>query len=219
MSIRWLPWTRFLLVMPTFGLQRLVVAYFPFELMEIFLGSNSTARQVYQLIVSALLDAGTADTCSGLIAFLTVALVAPSMASHTPLAVHEQVGVAGYAPETDAISHCHTSVLYRYLPALSPAYLAPAASAVSNTWWWRLELNGMIATIFEQRNCNLTLYARGWVRRLWITSFSCVIKEATRSCRRCIIPGELDPEVCLSAVQCSKPSNLIVPNKGSLLSK
>jgi hypothetical protein len=65
------------------------VAYFPVELMELLLGSNLTERQVYQLVVSALLETGIEVTCSGFIDFLTAALDAPSVAAPPPLTVHQ----------------------------------------------------------------------------------------------------------------------------------
>jgi hypothetical protein len=45
------------------------MAYFPFELLEPFLGADLTAHQVFELVVPALVDAGLEDTCSSLIDF------------------------------------------------------------------------------------------------------------------------------------------------------
>jgi hypothetical protein len=43
------------------------MAYFPFEFMEPLLGADITARQVFELIVPALIDAGLQDMCASLI--------------------------------------------------------------------------------------------------------------------------------------------------------
>jgi hypothetical protein len=85
------------------------VAYFPFELL---LGANLTARQVFELVVLALLGGGLEDTWSGLIDFLNVAVVTPPTISPTPLMVHHQVGVAGYVHDSAIISHRRESVLH-----------------------------------------------------------------------------------------------------------
>jgi hypothetical protein len=54
------------------------MTYMSFELLEPLLGEDLTARQVFELIVPALVDAGLEDTCSRIIDFLTVALVQPT---------------------------------------------------------------------------------------------------------------------------------------------
>jgi hypothetical protein len=92
--------------------------------MDLLLGSNLTAHQVYKLVVPALLEAGMEDTCSGLIDFLTVALVAPSVAVSAPLTVHKQVGLADYTHGPGAISHRCESVLYHDLAAIRQDTLA-----------------------------------------------------------------------------------------------
>jgi hypothetical protein len=97
------------------------MAYFPFELMELLLGSKLTAHQVFELFVSALIYGGLEETCSGLIDFLNVALVIPSAAAPTPLTVHHQVGVAGYVPGPATISHWCEAVLHHNLPLIHPA--------------------------------------------------------------------------------------------------
>jgi hypothetical protein len=76
---------------------------------------------VHQLVVPALTEAGLEYTCSGLIDFLTVALVAPSVAAPTPLTFHHQVGVNGYVPGPATIISRREAVLYRDLPVLQPA--------------------------------------------------------------------------------------------------
>jgi hypothetical protein len=82
----------------------------------------------YSSWLCRLIDAGLEETCLVLIDFLTVDLVAPSTAVPMPITVHQQVGVAGYVHGPTTIScHCK-AVLYRDLPLLCPASLAPFAS-------------------------------------------------------------------------------------------
>jgi hypothetical protein len=104
------------------------MAYFPFEFMEPLLGADLTARQVFELIVPALIDVGLQDTCASLIEFLTVALVQPTTDVETPLTVQAQAGKVSHSPGPMAIYHRREHVLYRDLPALRPSALLPAAS-------------------------------------------------------------------------------------------
>jgi hypothetical protein len=43
------------------------MSYFTFELLDPILGSDLTARQVFELVVPAMVDAGMEDTCTSLI--------------------------------------------------------------------------------------------------------------------------------------------------------
>jgi hypothetical protein len=49
----------------------------PHEMVELLLGVDLNARQVYELVVPVLQQAGLEETCASLIDFLTVALVPP----------------------------------------------------------------------------------------------------------------------------------------------
>jgi hypothetical protein len=51
---------------------------------------------VFELVVPALIDGGLEETCLVLVAFLMVALVAPSADAPMPITVDQQMGVAGY---------------------------------------------------------------------------------------------------------------------------
>jgi hypothetical protein len=104
------------------------VAYFTFELMEILRGSNLTDQQVYHMVAPALMDTGLDDSCSGMVDFLNVALVAPSMATPPPLSVYQKVGVTGYVTGPSTISYNRDADLYGDLPALNTAAFSPAAS-------------------------------------------------------------------------------------------
>jgi hypothetical protein len=105
------------------------MAYFPFEFIEPLLGADLTSRQVFELIVPALIDAGLQDTCASLIEFLTVSLVQPTTDVETPLTVHAQAGnKVSHSPGPTTINHRREHVLYRDLPALRPSALLPAAS-------------------------------------------------------------------------------------------
>jgi hypothetical protein len=81
------------------------MCYFPFEMMEPLLGTNLTARQVFELIVPVLVDAGLETTCSSLITFLTIALVQPSAERQEPWTLQPQAGLAGYVPGPMATSY------------------------------------------------------------------------------------------------------------------
>jgi hypothetical protein len=85
------------------------------------LGSNLTARQAYERIVTELINAGMMSVCKPLVEFLTVALVRPTAERATPLTVQHNLGKSGYVPGTSAISHRREHVLYRDLPALRPS--------------------------------------------------------------------------------------------------
>jgi hypothetical protein len=61
------------------------MAYIPFELMEVVLGADLTARQAYELLVPTLVDTGYEGICEPLVDFLTVALVKPSATVAAPL--------------------------------------------------------------------------------------------------------------------------------------
>jgi hypothetical protein len=94
------------------------LAYFPFEMLEPLLGDDLAARQVFELIVLALIDGGLEDTCSELINVLTVAIVKPNNIRVEPYTLQDQAGKAGYAPGPEAISYHHDGLLYHYLPVL-----------------------------------------------------------------------------------------------------
>jgi hypothetical protein len=104
------------------------MCYFPFEMMESLLGTNLTARQVFELIVPVLVDAGLETACSSLITFLTIALVQPSSERQESWTLQPQAGLAGYVPGPMAMSYRREHVLYRDLPALRPGSVLPAVS-------------------------------------------------------------------------------------------
>jgi hypothetical protein len=69
------------------------------------------------------------DTCSGIINFLTVALVLPTDESEVPVTVWAQAGRSGYTPGPVAINYRRTQVLYRDLPCLRPSAGPPSNSS------------------------------------------------------------------------------------------
>jgi hypothetical protein len=97
------------------------MAYLPYHLVWGLFGSNLTARQAYELLVSELIDGGLITICAPLVVFLTVALVRPSEHHSTPLTVHQHLGKSGYVPGTEVISYRREHVLYRDLHGLRPA--------------------------------------------------------------------------------------------------
>jgi hypothetical protein len=96
------------------------MAYTPFELMEVVLGTDLTARQAYELLVLTLVDTGYEGICDPLVDFLTVALVKPSTTVAAPLTLQARVGLEGYVPSPAVVSHRCQHLLYRDLPALLP---------------------------------------------------------------------------------------------------
>jgi hypothetical protein len=96
------------------------MAYTPFELMEVVLGAELTARRAYELIIPVLFDTGYEGVCEPLVDFLTVALVKPSAVRAEPLTLLDRVGLEGYVPIPAAVSHRRLHLLYRDLPALMP---------------------------------------------------------------------------------------------------
>jgi hypothetical protein len=103
------------------------MAYIPFELMELVLDSQLTARQAYELIVPALVAKGMEVMFTPLVDFLTLALVQPTEAITSPYPLQAQVGRAGYMPGPAVVSHRRTHILYRDLPGLLPSALAAAS--------------------------------------------------------------------------------------------
>jgi hypothetical protein len=104
------------------------MAYTPFELMEVVLGADLTARQAYELLVPTLVDTGYEGICEPLVDFLTVTLVKPSATVDTPLTLQDRVGLEGYVPSPAVVSHRRQHLLYRDLPALLPQPSGKAAS-------------------------------------------------------------------------------------------
>jgi hypothetical protein len=80
-------------------------AYLPFDLMEMVLGADLTARQAYKLIIPVLVDTGYEAICEPLMDFFTVALVKPSEDNVSPLTLQPCVGIAGYVPSPAVVSH------------------------------------------------------------------------------------------------------------------
>jgi hypothetical protein len=74
------------------------MGYFPLQVLAPLLLMDLTARKTFELVVPVLIEAGLQDVCSGLINFLTVALVLPAEESEVPVTVWAQAGRAGYAP-------------------------------------------------------------------------------------------------------------------------
>jgi hypothetical protein len=97
------------------------MGYFPFPVLAPLLGMDLTARQVFELVVPVLIEAGVQDACSGLINYLTVALVLPTEDSEVPVTVWDQAGRSGYTPGHVAINYRRTQVLYRDFPCLRPS--------------------------------------------------------------------------------------------------
>jgi hypothetical protein len=103
-------------------------AYLPFGMLEPLLGADLTDRQVFELIVPALINAGLEDTCAELINFLIVALVNPNDAMVEAYTLQDQVGRAGYVPGSEAISYCRDGLLHRDLHVLKAAIGPPMTS-------------------------------------------------------------------------------------------
>jgi hypothetical protein len=103
-------------------------AYFPFEMLEPLLSANLTSRQVSELIVHALNDAGLEYTCRERINFLTVAIAQPYDTMVEPYTLQDQVGKDGYVPGPDAISYHCDDLLHRDFSALKAAPGPPLTS-------------------------------------------------------------------------------------------
>jgi hypothetical protein len=105
------------------------MAYIPFELMEVVLGTDLTARQAYELLVPTLVDTGYEGICDPLVDFLAVALVKPSATVAAPLTLQSRVGLEGYVPSPAVVSHRRQHLMYRDLPAPLPQ---PSGGATSD---------------------------------------------------------------------------------------
>jgi hypothetical protein len=122
-------------------------AYLPFDLMEMVLGADLTARQAYKLIIPVLVDTGYKEICEPLVDFLTVALVKPSKDNASPLTLQPCVGIAGYVPRPVVVSHRQKHVLYRDIISLVPAN---ATTAPSDPAWMEVA-RGMRDMVAEAR--------------------------------------------------------------------
>jgi hypothetical protein len=88
--------------------------------MEPPLGTDLTARQVCELILPVLVDAGLEATCESLVNFLTITLMQPSSILKEPWTLQSQDVKAGYVPGPMSNSYRREHVLYRDLHALHP---------------------------------------------------------------------------------------------------
>jgi hypothetical protein len=104
------------------------MGYFPIEVLAPHLGAELTACQDFELVVPSLIDAGLDVACSGLIYFITVALIQPTEDDEAPLTVHAQAGKAGHLPGPVAIHYRREHILYRDLPYLLPLTTRAATS-------------------------------------------------------------------------------------------
>jgi hypothetical protein len=96
--------------------------------MEPRLGTDLTARQVFELILPVLVDAGPDATCESLINFLTLALVQLSLVWKAPWIMQSQTGRAGYVPVPMTSSYRREHALYLHSPVLFPGSITPAVS-------------------------------------------------------------------------------------------
>jgi hypothetical protein len=103
-------------------------AYIPFDLMDMVLGADLTARQAYELIIPALVDTDYEAICEPLVDFLTVALVKPPAENTTPLTLQPCVGITGYVPSPAVASHRRRHFLYRDLSTLIPSSSTTSSS-------------------------------------------------------------------------------------------
>jgi hypothetical protein len=103
-------------------------AYIPFDLMEMVLGADLTARQAYEFITPAMVDTGYEAIWEPLVDFLTVALVKPSAENTTPLTLQPCVGITGYVPSPAVVSRRRQHFLYHDLSALIPASATASSS-------------------------------------------------------------------------------------------
>jgi hypothetical protein len=104
------------------------MCYPPYEMMEQLLGTDLTARQVFELIVPVLVDGGLEATCGELINLLTISLVEPSTTLREPWTLQPQAGKAVYVPVPMATSYRRAHVLYHDLPGLRPCLTATTVS-------------------------------------------------------------------------------------------
>jgi hypothetical protein len=102
--------------------------YIPFEVMELVMGKELTARQAYELIIPRLIDSGYESLCEPLVDFLTVALVKPSDGVSIPLTMHACAGKPGYVPSPAVVNYRRDQILYGDLPALMPVSTPSPAS-------------------------------------------------------------------------------------------
>jgi hypothetical protein len=131
------------------------MGYFSFPVLAPLLGMDLTARQVFELVVPVLIEAGLQDACSGLINFMTVALVLPTEDIEVPVTVWAQAGRSGYTPGPVAIINRRTQALYRDLPCLRPSAGPPSSPSdpalVDVAWGMR----DMVIEARSERNARL----------------------------------------------------------------
>jgi hypothetical protein len=131
------------------------MGYFPFPVLAPLLGMDLTTRQAFELVVPVLIEAGLQDACSGLINFLTVALVLPTEDSEVPVTVWAQAGRSGYTPGPVAINYRRTQVLYQDLPCLRPSAGPPSNSSDPALVDFAQGMRDMVTEARAERNSQL----------------------------------------------------------------
>jgi hypothetical protein len=173
------------------------MCYFPYEMMEPLLGTDLMARQVFELIVPVLVDAGLKATYGDLINFLTIALVEPSLTRKDPWTLQPQAGKSGYVHGPMATGYRGEHVLYRDLPGLRPGSTAPTTStpALVNVY---CGMQDTVANARAERNDRLD--NREEARRSRATDRLMLLCQASDDDppHTYTMSGRLVPEVCLN---------------------
>jgi hypothetical protein len=94
--------------------------YIPFSLAALALGQDLNARQAFEVLYPAIVDANLEDACMPLLHFLMVASTTPSATVDDPPTIRTYPGVPGHTITPEVTQHRRDTVLYRHLPALVP---------------------------------------------------------------------------------------------------
>jgi hypothetical protein len=95
--------------------------FVPFELVEVLLGQDFTAREAYLAAYPILEDLDLLEVCLPLLEYLQVASTQPSAGNPRPPTLQDRVGRANYPVRPAVLSQRRASIMYLQLPALHPS--------------------------------------------------------------------------------------------------
>jgi hypothetical protein len=97
--------------------------FVPYDLVDLLLGKDLTAREAYMTVYPVLEDNGMLDLCLPFVEFLQVASTQPSNSNTRPFTLQDRLGKADHPVRPAVVNYRRENVLYRLLPDLRPANL------------------------------------------------------------------------------------------------
>jgi hypothetical protein len=95
--------------------------FVPFELLEVLLGQEFTAREAYLAVYPILEDLYLIEVCLPLLEYLQVATTQPSVGNPHTQTLQDRLGRVNYPVRPAVLSQRRASIIYRQLLALRPS--------------------------------------------------------------------------------------------------